>query len=176
MMIKGMLIQQQNPGGGVLEENMSNLTSASGEASISSTNKAETIFPQQQQYFAPTTQTQPVLVKKKRNLPGNPGLRFLPQVYLLFLNFFSIFLFWVLNFQGFESDQVAFSSFIFIVLIWVLNSKDLNQTHEMFSSFIFTFLITIWISKDWNQIQWLFLHLFLFSSSGFWISMDLNQT
>ncbi|XP_057514179.1 protein indeterminate-domain 7-like [Actinidia eriantha] len=72
MMIKGMQIQQQNPGGGVLEENMSNLTSASGEASISSTNKAENIFPHQQQYFAPTTQTQPVVVKKKRNLPGNP--------------------------------------------------------------------------------------------------------
>ncbi|XP_057505452.1 protein indeterminate-domain 7-like [Actinidia eriantha] len=74
MMIKGMLIQQQNPGGGVLEENMSNLTSASGEASISSTNRAETssIFPHQQRYFAPTTQTQQVVVKKKRNLPGNP--------------------------------------------------------------------------------------------------------
>ena len=86
MMIKGMLIQQQNPGGGVLEENMSNLTSASGEASIISTNRAETssIFPHQQRYFAPTTQTQQVVVKKKRNLPGNPGLRFLPQVYFFF--------------------------------------------------------------------------------------------
>ncbi|KAA8540284.1 hypothetical protein F0562_024153 [Nyssa sinensis] len=53
-MMKGLIIQQQQP---VLEENLSNLTSASGEAS--------------QQYFAPSNQIQ-LPVKKKRNLPGNP--------------------------------------------------------------------------------------------------------
>lgn len=70
MMMKSLLSQQQNPG---VEENMSNLTSASGEASVSSGNiRAESgsIFPHQ--YFAPN-QTQQA-VKKKRNLPGNPGL------------------------------------------------------------------------------------------------------
>lgn len=69
-MMKSLLSQQQNPG---VEENMSNLTSASGEASVSSGNiRAESgsIFPHQ--YFAPN-QTQQA-VKKKRNLPGNPGL------------------------------------------------------------------------------------------------------
>ncbi|KAE9467927.1 hypothetical protein C3L33_00162, partial [Rhododendron williamsianum] len=68
MMMKSLLSQQQNPG---VEENMSNLTSASGEASVSSGNiRAESgsIFPHQ--YFAPN-QTQQA-VKKKRNLPGNP--------------------------------------------------------------------------------------------------------
>ncbi|KAL7222028.1 hypothetical protein ACSBR1_023864 [Camellia fascicularis] len=74
--MKALMIQQQNPG--VDENNMSNLTSASGEASVSSGNKDEsgTIYPPQQ-YFAPPppppNQTQPALVvKKKRNLPGNP--------------------------------------------------------------------------------------------------------
>ncbi|KAL6953073.1 hypothetical protein U1Q18_049972 [Sarracenia purpurea var. burkii] len=69
MTMKGMLIQQQNP---AMEENISNLTSASGDqASVSSGNKAETgsTFPHQQ-YFAPI-QTPPI-AKKKRNLPGNP--------------------------------------------------------------------------------------------------------
>ncbi|KAA8541682.1 hypothetical protein F0562_022834 [Nyssa sinensis] len=50
---------------------MSNLTSASGEASVSSGNRsaeAGSIYPQQ--YFAQPIQTQ--TVKKKRNLPGNP--------------------------------------------------------------------------------------------------------
>lgn len=58
---------------------MSNLTSASGEASVSSGNRAETapMYPQQQ-YFAPPNQAQAQVqaqpaVKKKRNLPGNPG-------------------------------------------------------------------------------------------------------
>ncbi|KAK2406410.1 protein indeterminate-domain [Trifolium repens] len=45
-----------------MEENMSNLTSASGEASEIGTSYS------QEQYLAPPTQT----VKKKRNLPGNP--------------------------------------------------------------------------------------------------------
>ncbi|OMO70787.1 Zinc finger, C2H2 [Corchorus capsularis] len=62
---------------------MSNLTSASGEASVSSGNRTEagSNYPpphhhHQQQYFSattnhpPPTQTQPA--KKKRNLPGNP--------------------------------------------------------------------------------------------------------
>lgn len=68
-----MMFQQQQ----VVEENMSNLTSASGEASASSGNRTEigtsSSYPQvQQQYLVPPTQSQPM--KKKRNLPGNPGL------------------------------------------------------------------------------------------------------
>ncbi|XP_042516861.1 protein indeterminate-domain 7 [Macadamia integrifolia] len=51
MMTKGLMLQQYP----VVEENMSNLTSASGEASVSSGNRTEI----------------PV-VKKKRNLPGKP--------------------------------------------------------------------------------------------------------
>ncbi|XP_010907204.1 protein indeterminate-domain 7 [Elaeis guineensis] len=55
-MMKGLGIQQQQ----VVEENMSNLTSASGEASVS---------PHQQSSFASIN---PNPVKKKRSLPGNP--------------------------------------------------------------------------------------------------------
>ncbi|CAJ1955433.1 unnamed protein product [Sphenostylis stenocarpa] len=51
---------------------MSNLTSASGEASASSGNRTEIGTDYSQQYFAPqSTQTQ-IPLKKKRNLPGNP--------------------------------------------------------------------------------------------------------
>ncbi|KAK7381764.1 hypothetical protein VNO80_00311 [Phaseolus coccineus] len=70
MEMKGFVFnqQQQQP---VVEENMSNLTSASGEASASSGNRTEigTNYPQQH-LAPPPTQTQPA--KKKRNLPGNP--------------------------------------------------------------------------------------------------------
>lgn len=66
------------------EENMSNLTSASGDqASVSSGNRTEAsgsnYFPHhqqqqqehdQQQFFVPESQPQ----KKRRNQPGNPGL------------------------------------------------------------------------------------------------------
>lgn len=68
--MKGLLFQQQQQQQAV-DENMSNLTSASGEAaSVSSGNRTEigTNYPQ---YFAPPPQTQPL--KRKRNLPGNPG-------------------------------------------------------------------------------------------------------
>ena len=56
------------------EENMSNWTSASGDqASVSSGNRNETETSYGvQQHFAPPAQTQ-APVKKKRNLPGNPG-------------------------------------------------------------------------------------------------------
>ncbi|KAJ4848083.1 hypothetical protein Tsubulata_026723 [Turnera subulata] len=69
-MMKGLMFQQQQ------EENMSNLTSASGEAaSVSSGNRNETGTNYSQQYFAPQLQgqapSQPAS-KKKRNLPGNP--------------------------------------------------------------------------------------------------------
>ncbi|XP_068648063.1 protein indeterminate-domain 7-like [Aristolochia californica] len=63
-MMKGMVIQQQV----VMEENMSNLTSASGEASVSSGNRAENGNSYQQSYASPN----PPPAKKKRNLPGNP--------------------------------------------------------------------------------------------------------
>uniref|UniRef100_A0A2P2M5L3 Uncharacterized protein MANES_04G140300 n=1 Tax=Rhizophora mucronata TaxID=61149 RepID=A0A2P2M5L3_RHIMU len=68
MMIEGLMFHQQQQ-----EENMSNLTSASGEASGSSGNKNETgstNYPQQ--YFAAPAQAQTQPVKKKRNLAGNP--------------------------------------------------------------------------------------------------------
>ncbi|XP_020227630.1 protein indeterminate-domain 7 [Cajanus cajan] len=71
MEMKGFMLNQQQQQQ-VVEENMSNLTSASGEASASSGNRTElgtSTYPQQ--YLAPPpTQTQPA--KKKRNLPGNP--------------------------------------------------------------------------------------------------------
>ncbi|KAL5579480.1 hypothetical protein UlMin_011922 [Ulmus minor] len=63
-----MLFQQQQK---IVDENMSNLTSASGEASVSSGNRTEIGTNYSHQYFAPPTQTQPP-AKKKRNLPGNP--------------------------------------------------------------------------------------------------------
>ncbi|KAK4267302.1 hypothetical protein QN277_024100 [Acacia crassicarpa] len=68
-MMKGLMFQQQQV---VVEENMPNLTSASGEASVSSGNRNEigTNYPPQQQYFASPSSTQPQ--KKRRNLPGNP--------------------------------------------------------------------------------------------------------
>ncbi|XP_027126922.2 protein indeterminate-domain 7-like [Coffea arabica] len=78
-MMKGLIVQQQ-PAQPVMEENMSNLTSASNEASVSSVNRNDngsggSIYPPQQ-YFAPPNQTQVAqpqqAVKKKRNLPGNP--------------------------------------------------------------------------------------------------------
>ncbi|KAF5936085.1 hypothetical protein HYC85_027214 [Camellia sinensis] len=55
----------------ILDDNMSNLTSASNEASISSSNRNEvgSLYPQQQSFASPN---QPPLAKKKRNLPGNP--------------------------------------------------------------------------------------------------------
>ncbi|XP_077216903.1 protein indeterminate-domain 7-like [Tasmannia lanceolata] len=64
-MMKGLIIQQ-NP---LVEENMSNLTSQSGEASVSSGNRAENAIMYNNQSFASQN---PTIVKKKRNLPGNP--------------------------------------------------------------------------------------------------------
>lgn len=71
--MKGLMFQQQQQQ--AVEENMSNLTSASGEASVSSGNRNEigTNYPPQQYFATPPTQTQTQSVKKKRNLPGNPG-------------------------------------------------------------------------------------------------------
>ncbi|XVF25139.1 hypothetical protein REPUB_Repub13aG0187900 [Reevesia pubescens] len=71
-MMKGLLFHHQQEQ--VLEENMSNLTSASGEASVSSGNirtEAGTNYPPQQ-YFSTTPPPQTQQVKRKRNLPGNP--------------------------------------------------------------------------------------------------------
>ncbi|XP_022724638.1 protein indeterminate-domain 7-like [Durio zibethinus] len=70
-MMKDLLFQQRQQQQQALEENMSNLTSASGEASASSGNRTEAGTNYPQQYFStPPPRTQ--LVKKKRNLPGNP--------------------------------------------------------------------------------------------------------
>ncbi|XP_038904341.1 protein indeterminate-domain 7-like isoform X2 [Benincasa hispida] len=66
-MIKSLLFQQQAQ---AMEENLSNLTSASGEASACSGNHSDQIPTNYSgQYFATT---QPPPPKKKRNLPGNP--------------------------------------------------------------------------------------------------------
>ncbi|PQQ04612.1 hypothetical protein Pyn_40330 [Prunus yedoensis var. nudiflora] len=74
-MMKGLMFQQQQQQqhSQLVDENMSNLTSASGEAaSVSSGNRNEIGTSFSQQFFAPPpSQTQPAL-KKKRNLPGNP--------------------------------------------------------------------------------------------------------
>lgn len=81
--MKGLIIQQQ-PAQPAVEENMSNLTSASNDASVSSVSRNDngsggSIYPPQQ-YFGPPNQTQITqsqqAVKKKRNLPGNPGILF----------------------------------------------------------------------------------------------------
>ncbi|CAL0322079.1 unnamed protein product [Lupinus luteus] len=72
-MMEGLMFQQQL----LVEENMSNLTSASGEASASSGTRTEignsSNYSQQQPYLAPppSSQAQPQ-AKRKRNLPGNP--------------------------------------------------------------------------------------------------------
>lgn len=64
------------------DENMSNLTCASGDLSASNSSirnessSAGTLYPQQQSSSANDIQQpqQPPPPKKKRNLPGNPGL------------------------------------------------------------------------------------------------------
>nr|XP_027085366.1 protein indeterminate-domain 7-like isoform X1 [Coffea arabica] len=64
--------------GMVVEDSMSNLTSGSNDASISSGNRLEigAVYPQQQQLpplaSSPTNQSAQPASKKKRNLPGNP--------------------------------------------------------------------------------------------------------
>ncbi|XP_027080967.1 protein indeterminate-domain 7 [Coffea arabica] len=64
--------------GMVVEDSMSNLTSGSNDASISSGNRLEigAVYPQQQQQpplaSSPTNQSAQPASKKKRNLPGNP--------------------------------------------------------------------------------------------------------
>ncbi|XP_039049508.1 protein indeterminate-domain 7-like isoform X2 [Hibiscus syriacus] len=71
--MKGLLFHQQQQQTQVLEENMSNLTSASasGEASVSSGSRMEagSSYPQRN-FTIQQPQAQPV--KRKRNLPGNP--------------------------------------------------------------------------------------------------------
>lgn len=68
-MIKSLLFQQQAQ---AMEENLSNLTSASGEASACSGNHSDQIPTNYSgQYFST-----PPPPKKKRNLPGNPGFFF----------------------------------------------------------------------------------------------------
>nr|DAD44399.1 TPA_asm: hypothetical protein HUJ06_002629 [Nelumbo nucifera] len=95
-MMKGFIIQQHPAAD---QENMSNLTSASGEASVSSGNKAETGAMYPQQSFASPNQT-PV-VKKKRNLPGNPEVIALSPKALLATNRFVC----EICSKGFQRDQ-----------------------------------------------------------------------
>ncbi|KAJ4833793.1 hypothetical protein Tsubulata_014712 [Turnera subulata] len=64
-MMKGLMV----------DENVSNLTSASGEISVSSGSRTETGAMYPQQPIASTNQTPPP-PKKKRSLPGNPGFKF----------------------------------------------------------------------------------------------------
>lgn len=66
--------------GMVVEDSMSNLTSGSNDASISSGYRLQigAVHPQQQQQqpplaSSPTNQSTQPASKKKRNLPGNPG-------------------------------------------------------------------------------------------------------
>ena len=60
-----------------MDENMSNLTSASGEVSASSGSRIETGAAKHPQHsFDSTNQPPP---KKKKNLPGNPGFRSRPS-------------------------------------------------------------------------------------------------
>ncbi|KAM2061259.1 protein indeterminate-domain 7 isoform X1 [Malus sylvestris] len=67
-----MMLFQQQHSQQLVDENMSNLTSASGEAaSVSSGNRNEIGTNFSQQFFTTPPQAQPAL-KKKRNLPGNP--------------------------------------------------------------------------------------------------------
>ncbi|XP_075490218.1 protein indeterminate-domain 7-like [Primulina tabacum] len=68
-MMKSLASIQQTPA----EENMSNLTTASGEASVSSSNRNDNggmYHPLHN--FQPTNQPQPQPIKKKRNQPGHP--------------------------------------------------------------------------------------------------------
>lgn len=73
MMNRDILFHQQQQQ--QMEENMSNLTSASGDqASVSSGNRTETSGSNinqhhQEQCFVPQSS-----LKRKRNQPGNPGL------------------------------------------------------------------------------------------------------
>lgn len=75
-----------------VEENMSNLTSASGDqASVSETSGSNfhyNVNPnmQQEQSFAPQSSQ-----KKKRNQPGNPGKLFIIQKNITFLDFLVIY-------------------------------------------------------------------------------------
>ncbi|KAK4372931.1 hypothetical protein RND71_008315 [Anisodus tanguticus] len=54
------------------DDSMSNLTSASNEASISSSSNRSALYPHQFLVAPANIQTQPAANKKKRNLPGNP--------------------------------------------------------------------------------------------------------
>lgn len=75
-----------------MDESLSNLTSASGEIIASSGNRIETpgTMYLQQSSFPSTNQAPPP--KKKRNLPGNPGLKFTPNCKLfVFFSLISIY-------------------------------------------------------------------------------------
>lgn len=82
-----------------LDDDISNLTSASTEASLSSSsnrNEIGTMYPppQMQQTYASvpiTTTNQTQSNKKKRNLPGNPGI-IIRYVYIYLLQTFINFL------------------------------------------------------------------------------------
>lgn len=60
--------------GFLVEENMSNLTSASGEVSASTGSRVETGTNFYTQHSLSSTNEAPPPSKKKRSLPGNPGI------------------------------------------------------------------------------------------------------
>lgn len=69
--MKGLIIQQSR----AVEANMSNLSSPSGEASASSNQQPS------------SASTNPTPVKRKRNLPGNPGYRIGPEWFKHLISF-----------------------------------------------------------------------------------------
>lgn len=70
-MLKGLMV----------DENMSNLTSSSGEASASSGTRNETSNMYPQQSFVSANQAS-AAAKKKRSLPGNPGFKLIMELYI----------------------------------------------------------------------------------------------
>jgi hypothetical protein len=69
---KGLIPIIQQQAVPLVEENMSNLTSASGEAGSVSSNPQSFVSPNSHPNPNPTPNPNPA--KKKRNLPGNPGI------------------------------------------------------------------------------------------------------
>lgn len=80
--------------GFMVDDNMSNLSCASGEISASSSSRNESAAGNfyYQQSSASIIQAPPPPLKKKRNLPGNPGLKFglICNPSVILLSFFQV--------------------------------------------------------------------------------------